>query len=157
MAAELEAGDVLCTRDGKTEIVADVQTEYLDEAVKVYNLEIENSHTYYVSADGVLVHNECGDLDYPNGTYEDASYHGKRDTALKNKAPIDGQGALDNSIMINDRTTRRIGISEGEFVVLDETMEGLFHGHVRNWNELSDTMKAELRKAGLVNKKGKIL
>lgn len=50
-AAVLEAGDVLRTQDGETEIVVDVQTEQLDEAVKVYNLEIEDSHTYYVSAD----------------------------------------------------------------------------------------------------------
>lgn len=58
-AAELEDGDVLRTQDGKTETVKDVQIENLDEAVKVYNLEIEDSHTYYVSADEVLVHNEC--------------------------------------------------------------------------------------------------
>ena len=58
-AAELEAGDVLRTQDGKTKIVEDVQIENLDEAVKVCNLEIEDSHTYYVSADEVLGHNEC--------------------------------------------------------------------------------------------------
>lgn len=52
-------GDVLRTQDGEKETVADVQIEQLDEPVKVYNLEIEDSHTYYVSADSVLVHNEC--------------------------------------------------------------------------------------------------
>lgn len=60
-ASELEVGDVLRTQDGETETVEDVQIENLDEAVKVYNLEIEDSHTYYVSADSVLVHNACGD------------------------------------------------------------------------------------------------
>lgn len=59
VASELEDGDVLRTQDGETEIVRDVQIENLDEAVRVYNLEIEDSHTYYVSADEVLVHNEC--------------------------------------------------------------------------------------------------
>lgn len=58
-AAELEAGDVLRTEDGEQETVKSVQTEKLDKAVKVYNLEIEDSHTYYVSADRVLVHNAC--------------------------------------------------------------------------------------------------
>ena len=58
-AAELEAGDVLRTEDGEQETVKSVQTEKLDKAVKVYNLEIEDSHTYYVSADSVLVHNAC--------------------------------------------------------------------------------------------------
>ena len=58
-AAELETGDVLRTEDGEQETVKGVQTEKLDKAVKVYNLEIEGSHTYYVSADSVLVHNAC--------------------------------------------------------------------------------------------------
>lgn len=58
-AVELEAGDVLRTEDGEQETVKSVQTEKLDKAVKVYNLEIEGSHTYYVSADSVLVHNAC--------------------------------------------------------------------------------------------------
>ena len=62
-AAELEAGDVLRTQDGEKETVADVQIEQLDKPVKVYNLEIEDSHTYYVSADEVLVHNICGKSD----------------------------------------------------------------------------------------------
>ena len=60
-AAQLEPGDVLRTQDGETETVEDVQVEQLEEAVKVYNLEIEDSHTYFVSADEVLVHNACGD------------------------------------------------------------------------------------------------
>ena len=58
-AAELEAGDVLRTQDGNVEIVSAVEIVQLDETVKVYNLEIEDSHTYYVSAEGVLVHNDC--------------------------------------------------------------------------------------------------
>ena len=62
-AAELEKGDVLRTQDGEADVVEDVQIEQLDEAAKVYNLEIEGSHTYYVSADGVLVHNQCGNDD----------------------------------------------------------------------------------------------
>ena len=59
-AAELEDGDVLRTQDGETETVAGVRIEQLSEAVRVYNLEIEDSHTYYVSEDEVLVHNACG-------------------------------------------------------------------------------------------------
>lgn len=60
-AAELRAGDVLHTQDGDLEIVSEVEAEQLNETVTVYNLEIEDSHTYYVSADEVLVHNVCGD------------------------------------------------------------------------------------------------
>ena len=41
--------------------------------------------------------------------------------------------------------------------MFDETTPGVFHGHVRSWSELTNAMRAALRKAGLVNKKGKIL
>ena len=84
-AAELETGDVLRTEDGEQETVKGVQTEKLDKAVKVYNLEIEGSHTYYVSADSVLVHNACGDSrklrnnmiyqDYAVPEYNNAAHH----------------------------------------------------------------------------------
>ena len=66
-AAELKSGDVLHTKDGETETVSGVEVEKLEEAVKVYNLEVEDSHTYYVSVDRVLVHNKCFD----NNIYED--------------------------------------------------------------------------------------
>ncbi|MBQ3599583.1 MAG: hypothetical protein II992_00055, partial [Lachnospiraceae bacterium] len=92
-----------------------------------------------------------------NGIYEKADYHGNKNNAVKNKAPNKGQDALDNSVAIGSNTTRRVGISDGEIVVFDETTSGNFHGHVRSWNELSETMKAVLRKAGMVNKKGKIV
>jgi len=94
---------------------------------------------------------------HANGIYKKAPYHGNKSNSIKNKAPNKGQEALDNSISIGDNTTRRIGISDGEIVVFDETSKGIFHGHVRLWDELTDKMKAVLRKSGLVNKKGKII
>ena len=114
------------------------------------------------------MHNGCGDTKNNDGTgnenssgsngkYEKADYHSNKNNAIKNKAPNKGQEALDNSIAISPNTTRRVGISDGEIVVFDETTSGIFHGHVRYWSELSETMKAALRKAGMVNKKGKII
>lgn len=100
----------------------------------------------------MLVHNTCR----PNGTYEKAPYH-NNGNAVKSAAPIDGQSALDNSLSLGTKTNRRIGISEGQFVVLDQTPPGIYHGHVRSWNELSSVMKNVLRKAGLVKKSGKII
>ena len=87
----------------------------------------------------------------------DAGYHHQQSKGRKSPAPIDGQGALNNSIPINDKSTGRIGISSGQFVVLKKTSEGLFHGHIRPWDELEDQMKNALRDNGLVNSKGKIL
>ena len=101
---------------------------------------------------GVLVHNECGS----NGTYKKASYHNKGN-AKKSAAPVDGQKALDNSIQVSNNSPRRIGVSQGEFVVLDQTSPGVYHGHVRSWNQLETGMKNALVKGGLANRHGKIL
>ncbi|EUJ23391.1 hypothetical protein PGRAN_08519 [Listeria grandensis FSL F6-0971] len=93
-----------------------------------------------------------------NGKFENAPYHGKADNGKKNKAPTEGQQALDNSVSVSEgTTTRRIGVSKGEIVVLDETTKGVFHGHVRSIDELTPKMRSALQKAGLINKKGKII
>ena len=36
-----------------------VEIETLDNPVNVYNFEVEDWHTYYVSEEGALVHNSC--------------------------------------------------------------------------------------------------
>ena len=57
-ASNLEAGDELLTEDGKKVFVSEVRVEKLEEEITVYNLELDEVHTYYVD-DGVLVHNRC--------------------------------------------------------------------------------------------------
>jgi len=78
-AADLEAGDYLHMQDGRTEIVLKTETEQLKEAVKVYNMEIEDWHTYYVSDREVLVHNNCNvNRDMPhleNGNLKEGWIH----------------------------------------------------------------------------------
>ncbi|MBQ4059847.1 MAG: hypothetical protein IJD40_13100, partial [Lachnospiraceae bacterium] len=61
-ATELEAGDICRTKEGQTEVVVGVVIEQQEEPVKVYNLTIEDNHTYYVSEDEVLVHNGCDEV-----------------------------------------------------------------------------------------------
>jgi hypothetical protein len=93
----------------------------------------------------------------PNGRYEDAPYHTKNGNGRKSARPKDGQKALDNSLLYNNRVPHRIGISAGEFVVLYQTSEDLYHGHIRKWKDLEPDMQKVLRKAGLVTSKGKII
>ena len=57
-ASELEEGETLHTEDGNIVTVTYNHDEWLEEPVKVYNLEVERLHTYYVTVDRVLVHNE---------------------------------------------------------------------------------------------------
>ena len=56
-SANLVAGDELLTEDGRIVYVKEVKVERLEESIKVYNLEVEGLHTYYVGS-GVLVHNQ---------------------------------------------------------------------------------------------------
>ncbi len=71
---------------------------------------------------------------------------------------MNGQDALDASISFNPNTTRRVGIdyATGNFVIFDETLGGVFHGHIRPWSELTQQMQAALRRSGLVNNRGVI-
>lgn len=91
--------------------------------------------------------------------YEPAPYHGKTDNALKSRAPINGQDALDMSIQIKETSPRRIGIdySTSDFVIFDQTIGNKYHGHVRSWKDLHIDMQNALKKAGMVDNNGKIL
>ena len=74
--------------------------------------------------------------------YEKAPYYGSLDNAIKNKAPENGQVALDNSVQVKETSPRRVGVDKvaNELVVLDRTEvrangDEIFHGHVRSWDE----------------------
>lgn len=60
---------------------------------------------------------------------------------------------------VKDTSPRRVGIDPKtkDIVVFDQHLEGKFHGHVREWGELTSEMQNALRNAGLVNARGKVL
>lgn len=119
-----------------------------------------NNPVNYVDPSGFYKDAYKGDSEsysYKNGTYGKADYHSGQTTGKKNPEPKDGQFALDNSVPIGDNTTRRVGIdSNGDFVVLDETAPGTFHGYVRTWNRsngnqgLTQAMKNALYDVGYI-------
>ena len=55
----LKAGDEVRLATGDTAEVETIEKIQLDKTVKVYNFEVEDFHTYYVSEQKVLVHNTC--------------------------------------------------------------------------------------------------
>ncbi len=59
-ACNLKSGDILVTVNGEYVVIEKVQHELLEAAVKVYNFEVEEYHTYYVGTQCILVHNDCG-------------------------------------------------------------------------------------------------
>ena len=60
-AEDLKPGYILILLDGSRKYVEDIHIEELSEAIKVYNFEVEDWHTYFVGEQGVLVHNNCGE------------------------------------------------------------------------------------------------
>ena len=58
-AVKLRAGDILVLVNGEYVVVEMVQHEILEAPVPVYNFQVKDYHTYFVTNDGVLVHNLC--------------------------------------------------------------------------------------------------
>ena len=58
-AQNLKAGEEVRTADGSIATVDSIESIRLDEPIKVYNFEVKDFHTYYVSEQKVLVHNTC--------------------------------------------------------------------------------------------------
>ena len=58
-AVNLRAGDILVLVNGEYVVVEKVQHEILEAPVVVYNFQVEDYHTYYVTNGGILVHNRC--------------------------------------------------------------------------------------------------
>ena len=72
-AVQLRAGDILVLVNGEYVVVEKVQHELLESPIKVYNFQVADYHTYYVSDAGVLVHNTCKDYSTKN-TVNESSY-----------------------------------------------------------------------------------
>ena len=58
-AEELVVGDKVLLYSDKILTIDLITIEQLDEVMKVYNFEVEDWHTYFVSEKSVLVHNNC--------------------------------------------------------------------------------------------------
>ena len=58
LAGQLKKGDVLRLKSDDNVSVIDIEYIDLEEPVKVYNFEVEDWHTYFVSDINVLVHNK---------------------------------------------------------------------------------------------------
>lgn len=92
---------------------------------------------------------------HPYGQYVNAPYHTKIGNTIKSRAPKNGQRALDKSIKYSENC--RLSVCDDEFVVLNRTSDGVYHGHVRDWNGLEQLHRNALVKARLVKLCGKII
>ena len=61
-AKNIKVGDRILTDDGELkEVTATIVVE-LEEPVRIYNLNVEDYHTYFVGTNELLVHNDCSEV-----------------------------------------------------------------------------------------------
>lgn len=101
-------------------------------------------------------------------TYAPSPKHGPEDRGRVAQEPRDGQEALDYSIPVKPSSAVRVAIDPElqEFVVLryqefgfhpDQPNDLVFHGYAVSWKQLSQEMKNALIRAGMVDRRGRIL
>jgi hypothetical protein len=95
-AGELRRGSALLTKGG---VVVNVDSvERREGAFTVYNFEVADSHTYYVSPLGILVHNQCGKFpDTPEQMDDLLGFPGNRlpDVNPQTGQPLPGRNRVD--------------------------------------------------------------
>jgi hypothetical protein len=91
--------------------------------------------------------------------FEPNPKHGLTERGDVGAAPTNGQSALDDSVQVKGTSPRRVGVDRlnREIVVLDEHTPGKFHGHVREWEKLTDEMRNALIRSRLTDRRGNIL
>lgn len=60
-AQNIKQGDRIVTASGQLKEVLAIEIEILSEPERIYNLNVEDYHTYFVGASGLLVHNDCSE------------------------------------------------------------------------------------------------
>ena len=60
-ACELQLNDKVVMYNDTIVTVESIEIEHLTEETNVYNFEVENAHTYYVTEKSILVHNLCAE------------------------------------------------------------------------------------------------
>ncbi len=60
-AGDLNKGDELYLESGDIAIVTGSEFERFGKPIRVYNLEVADSHTYFVGDNGILIHNTCSE------------------------------------------------------------------------------------------------
>jgi hypothetical protein len=69
-ANRLLVGDKLINVNGDDLFIEKYQIEEFDTAIDVYNLQVEDMHTYFVGKICVWVHNKCKTTQNPDGSYD---------------------------------------------------------------------------------------
>ena len=133
-AGELKVGDKVQLLNGDIKEVTDVEIEHLEEAVTVYNFEVEDWHTYYVSDCGVLVHNMCWETTGGSRTNYEVTWNESinatqemiEGTNIPKSFTINGQYVDGKEIWVHANATKHMGEyvnkANGSIMVENELM-----------------------------------
>ena len=93
----MSEGDILVDSEGNGMPIASIVTEVTDAPVKVYNFQVEDYHTYFVSVLGMLVHNADYKVNSKIGERTDLSK--EAEVAGKNQRVQDEINSLVNEFL----------------------------------------------------------
>lgn len=123
-AADLEVGELILSLDGDYGTVEAVVTIF-DANQEMYNLMVEDAHTFFVGDGDWLVHNEdCVNLDDSYQKAYDAANKEHDDMAAGNRPKPDGGGAM-GAGAYDTRTGKSYGGVSGDIDSFDEVAEPL--------------------------------
>jgi hypothetical protein len=154
-ARELIVGDELYDSKGNVLTVEDSRLEVLEEAVKVYNFQVEDFHTYHVGANGVLVHNTCPKKG-ADGVYEPSPKHDP-DFGWGSENPIPnkqiGQELLDSAFS-SSKNKQLYNFFEGKLIKFQPDGAGGWHSYVVSnpAKEVPADVLRQMLKDGLISK-----
>ena len=134
-AVNLRAGDVLVLVNGEYVVVEKIQHEILESPVTVYNFQVEDFHTYYVTNAGVLVHNSCADEAWYTVRESSSAYN-----TTKNLPPAQYK-AYENvltKLARRDYTGLKVHPSVGNLLSADVKNFGKGRGAARVFFEIAD-------------------
>ena len=103
-AGKLRIGDCLYNKDGDKHILESISFESLEHPVEVYNIEVEDYHTYYVGVGCIFVHNKCvGE----NGTQTPNTKTWKRGKTERLEVENPNPGQRDGNIHYHDANNHK--------------------------------------------------
>ena len=106
-AIDLRAGDILVMLNGEYVVVEQVQHELLETPVTVYNFEVEDFHTYYITESQILVHNaNCDKMGKPKGNM--TGDHDRQNKQVRDALNAIGRNTPENKRILHDAIHGRL-------------------------------------------------
>ena len=117
-AIQLRAGDRLQLLNGEYVVIEQVQHELLESPITVYNFEVADFHTYYVTESQVLVHNaNCNKMGTPKGNM--TGDHDRQNKQVRDALNAIGQNTPENKRILHDAIH---GLGYGYQEILNEAI-----------------------------------